>query len=186
MRELEPTLEAQALLYANGELDGADGTAFEQRLAADQTAREALAQAVELVRTVNGAVSSPNPDYRLRVQARLLPRGLWSWVGRRRFYRGHPVAWLLTGAAMAAAVLLLVGVPSAPSAASAPEAKVQPTPSLTDTTPAPTEKQAQIWGDLTNTEHLAQAVAEVKGRRDRWPTKKPLLDVRSSKGLKQG
>jgi hypothetical protein len=185
MHEMEPSLEALALLYANGELDGADGAAFEQRLASDQAAREALSQAVELVRAVSGAAPALKPDYRLRVQARLLPRGVWSWLGRRRSYRGHPVIWLLAGAAAAAGVLLLVGVPTAPSAAPAPTVTMQPEPSLGET-PPPTEKQAQIWGELTNTEHLAQAVAEVKGRRDRWPLKKPILDTRSSKGLKQG
>ena len=47
-------LDAQALLYATGEMDPKDAAAFERLLGEDQRAREALALAVELARTLDG------------------------------------------------------------------------------------------------------------------------------------
>src|SRR5213080_840229 len=92
-------LAFQALLYASEGLAEADAAAFERRLAEDQAAREALAQAVPLALALRGqAVSSPNPVYRSRVRRRLLPRPP----------RVHPAVW--TGLGAAAAVLVMLGL----------------------------------------------------------------------------
>src|SRR5215471_2191078 len=48
-------LDWLAFCYAAGELDPADAELFEARLAEDQSAREALARAVELTQTVAAA-----------------------------------------------------------------------------------------------------------------------------------
>src|SRR5687767_5772730 len=88
-------LMLQALLYAGGELDGADAEAFECRLADDQQAREALAHAVKLSLTLDRSLpAAPEPSYRERVRERLRGgRGLWGRLAAPRFYRGHPAAW---------------------------------------------------------------------------------------------
>jgi hypothetical protein len=180
MPETDSSLGALALLYANGELDETDCATFEQRLASDQDAREALAQAVELVETLTGAGHLPTPDYRTRVRSRLLPRGPWSWLGRRRSYRGHPVAWLLAGATTAA--ILFLARPLAAPSVPPPPVPSEPSTAVTPEPPPPTETEAKLWGELTNVEHLASVMAEVKARRDRLPSKKPgNLDLRSSK-----
>src|SRR5687768_11526353 len=48
-------LDWLAFCYAAGELDAAEAEAFEARLAEDQSAREALARAVELTQTIGAA-----------------------------------------------------------------------------------------------------------------------------------
>src|SRR5260370_4059925 len=102
MRADTRNTEALALLYANGEVEGAELADFEHRLAADQSARDALCQAVELAATLSGrGPRQPNAGYRDSVRRRLLPIGPWGWVSRRRLYRGHPVFWALAGAAAA-------------------------------------------------------------------------------------
>ncbi len=68
-------LTALAFLYANGELEEADVLAFENRLADDQRARDALCQAVQLTRPGDGELPQPDPAYRDRVLQEL---------------RGHP------------------------------------------------------------------------------------------------
>jgi hypothetical protein len=56
-RECPNELDWSAFCYAAGEMSPADAEAFEARLATDQTAREALARAVELTETVATAES---------------------------------------------------------------------------------------------------------------------------------
>ena len=188
MRETDTSLPALALLYANGELEGADSAAFEARLSTDQSAREALAEAVELSQTLTGSAHALNPCYRVRVQARLLPRGLWSRLGRRRPYRGHPIVWLVAGALVASLVLLAWPLTTATVARrecrqTAQETSVVPTSS----SPAPTVSEASIWSDLSNADHLVHAVTELKSKRERSLTKKSTgLELRSLKGPKQG
>ena len=53
------SLDWLAFCYAAGELDAAESEQFEARLADDQSAREALARAVELTQTVAAAESQP-------------------------------------------------------------------------------------------------------------------------------
>lgn len=68
-------LAIQALLYASGELEEAEAVAFEERLAEDQAARDALCQAVQLTETLAGNPDvRPNPAYRARVRRRLRQR----------------------------------------------------------------------------------------------------------------
>jgi hypothetical protein len=62
----DDALALQALLYASGELEEAEAAEFEERLAADQTARDALCQAVQLTETLAGnparsCLSRPGP-----------------------------------------------------------------------------------------------------------------------------
>jgi hypothetical protein len=54
-REDKSELDWQAFCYSAGELDAAQAEAFEARLAEDQSAREALARAVELTQTIAAA-----------------------------------------------------------------------------------------------------------------------------------
>lgn len=78
-----------AFRYVAGELDAAAAEAFERRLDEDQAAREAVAEAVSLLTTVEAAVSLPAPAYRLR----------------RRLTR-----WTLAATGLAAAAGLLIGI----------------------------------------------------------------------------
>jgi hypothetical protein len=67
-------LAAVAFRYARGEADGPEAAAFERRLAADQSAREALCRAVTLARSLAGlGPPRPDPAYRERVRQRLRP-----------------------------------------------------------------------------------------------------------------
>lgn len=101
-------LAYQAMLYASGELDGAQETAFEQLLAEDQAAREALWQAVQNTLLLEGqAAAGPDPAYRARVRQRLRQR--------RRLIRsapggafGHPAFWVAIGAAVAVLIMVLI------------------------------------------------------------------------------
>ena len=90
-------LEWSAFCYAAGEMSPADAAAFEQRLAEDQTAREALARAVELTEVVATA-ESLEPLVTVRSQST-------TWSRR--------VAWMAIGsAASVLAVLLWTGAGS--------------------------------------------------------------------------
>lgn len=99
-------LTLQALLYASGELDAPDAALFEQRLGQDQTARDALLQAVQM--TALGRLDVvPDPEYRDRVRQRLRQR--------KRLLRGHaqgsnfgPAALWCAMGAIAAILLLLI------------------------------------------------------------------------------
>jgi hypothetical protein len=106
----ELALTFQALLYAGGELEGVEKTAFETRLGEDQAAREALCQAIQLTHAqAGGEAPQPDPTYRERVHHQLRPRGgLWPWLTGKHLYRGHPLLWSALGAA--AGFLLLFAV----------------------------------------------------------------------------
>jgi hypothetical protein len=72
-------LDWQAFCYAAGEFDVAEAAQFEARLADDQSAREALGRAVELVQTIAAAESQPrlvSPP----VHARATWRSQVSWM----------------------------------------------------------------------------------------------------------
>lgn len=102
-------LQGTALRYAARDLSPGAAAAFEARLAGDQDAREALAEAVRLSAAALGQ-APPEPDRsfralireRLRLLAAYGPR----WA-RRRAYRGHPLAWLGLGAGVVAAATLI-------------------------------------------------------------------------------
>lgn len=110
----EPTpraLEATALRYAARDLPPADAAAFEARLAYDQDAREALAEAVRLSAAALGQEPpAPHHSFRAIIRDRLRPLtgGVSRWLVRRA-YRGHPLAWTGAGAAVVAAVLWAAG-----------------------------------------------------------------------------
>src|SRR5262245_4327828 len=98
----DPTLQATALRFAAGDLTPAEAAAFEARLADDQDARDALAEAVRLSAAALGQdPPAPHRSFRAAIRERLL--GCWpSWLARRA-YRGHPLVWAGLGAAAVAA-----------------------------------------------------------------------------------
>ncbi len=168
----DEALMSAALLYAGGEMSGAEAAAFEVRLAEDQAAREALAAAAGLLGTLaNGRPLRPDPAYRRRVAARLCPRpGAWAWLARPRLYRGHPAAWGLAGAA--AAVLLMLAWTHAPWAAegtvTAPGGPTlrhaeEPPAAI----PAASADVASVWATLHTKDHLVRAHDEAARRRTR-------------------
>jgi hypothetical protein len=176
-----------ALLYAGGELEEAEAAQFEQRLAADQQAREALAQAVPLAMPP-GQPLLPDPAYRRRVHRRL--RRPWGWLLQRRSYPGHPLLWSSAGAA--AAVLLttltfLLGMPASPPVAAGP----QPAPAAAREGEAPAEPPdradvANAWARLHTTDHVARAHDEEMRRKSRTdPRTRPAtkFDDRHSRPL---
>jgi hypothetical protein len=179
MPEPDPTLQATALRYAAGDLTPDEGAAFEGRLAEDQDARDALAEAVRLsAQAIGQEPPAPDPAFRLATRARL---GLLA-------YRGHPVAWAGLGA-LALAACALVGVTLAdragpPAAATAPPAaapvEVAPAPQAVEPAVAPMPREtgalasaehpvsaacgpeparsvAEIWADLSTPEHVEKA-----------------------------
>lgn len=99
-----------ALRYAAGELDPAETEVFELRLGVDQSARDALAEAVRLSAAASGVPDpAPDPLARVSVRERLRP----NWFTRlfpRRPYRGHPLTWTGVGGSVAAAVVLGTGL----------------------------------------------------------------------------
>ena len=169
----EPSLVALALLCAGGELEGDEATAFERRLAEDQAAREALAQAVQLTQSLAGRpLSLPDPAYRERVRRHLLPeRRGWRIAGRGSL--------LLAVIGLVAVLLLLL-----PSRRCAPPAQVEtPAPVAV---PEPTLTEALIWTQLQNSHHLSQALAEKKRRKGRTDQSSPEpMEDRSWRLLRQ-
>jgi anti-sigma-K factor RskA len=104
----DEALALQALLYASGELEEAEAAAFEERLAADQTARDALCQAVQLTETLAGNTEiRPDPSYRARVRRRLRQRLRFrrTLAGTLRL-AGSPALWSFI--AVGVAILMLV------------------------------------------------------------------------------
>jgi len=163
---------SEALLYAGGEMTVAEAAAYEERLAEDQAAREALAAAVGLLGALaDGRPVRPGPAYRSRVQARLCPRhGAWAWLAQPRLYRGHPAAWGLAGAA--AAVLLMLAWAHAPwLAAPAAPAPALPAARYPDEGPGPAPAAsadvATVWATLHTKDHLLKAHDEAARRKTR-------------------
>jgi len=104
----EPTLQTTALRYAAGDLTAAEAAAFETRLADDQDARDALAEAVRLSAAALGQdPPAPHRSFRAAIRERLLGY-CPSWLSRRA-YRGHPFVWVGLGA-LAVAACTLVGL----------------------------------------------------------------------------
>lgn len=198
MREHELPLSTLAFLYARGELGAEQARRFEERLESERPAQEALCQAVQVAHALEGRVGPlPHPVYRDRVREELKPaRGwlgpldsLWSWLGSRRIYRGHPAFWGLTGALAACVLFGLLGLPlPAPAPAPAPlaaegrqEARAEeagritpaatPVPPVRDVAPSPAQLSAaeiaQTFARLHNSKHLARALEEENRRKVR-------------------
>lgn len=171
----DPTLQGTALRYAAGDLTPDEVSAFETRLAEDQDARDALAEAVRLSAAAIGQEApAPHPSFRAAIRARL----------NLRAYRGHPLAWVGLGAAAVAACTLLAltladradqsqAAPARVEAAPAPHAAEPPVvatapmpreagaPVAAELTPAGTcgddRSVAEIWADLSTPEHMEKA-----------------------------
>ncbi len=139
----ESELHLLAFRYVSGELTGDEASAFEDRLGRDQTAREAVAGAVELI----GALGqiTPEPSH----VSTTLPL-------RRRAVRLAPLA---CGAAAAAALAFLIGRPllfpshpeNAPDATSpSPTSdKVARSPTILETSPLETDAAiALTWSGI--------------------------------------
>lgn len=105
---VDAELSVAALRYAAGDMAPAEAEAFEARLGSDQTARDALAEAVRLSAAASGSPNpAPDPLTRQAVAERLYP----TWLSRlfpRRPYRGHPAVWAVLGGGIAAMVSLAV------------------------------------------------------------------------------
>lgn len=174
----EPALQATALRYAAGDLSPDEVATFEARLADDQDARDALAEAVRLSAAAIGqSAPKPHASFRATLRARI------SWER----YQGRPLAWAGAGAAVVA-VCTLVGLslanrnaPRAPERAvrvapAVPAFEVPPPPKEPDVLPdareplvpaaaepsapaacgggEPHRSVAEIWADLSTPEHV--------------------------------
>lgn len=191
---IDPGLTAQALLYANGELEGAEAEAFEKRLGDEQQAREALCQAVQLTQTVGGwEAPKPDPAYRDRVRAQLLaalsssrPRW-WRTALRPRLYRGHPMAWLLAGAVAACLMLFLTPgkIPIAP--VPQPEAVADNgarSPRAGQSSEQPHAAMGKVWAELHSIDHLERVRAEETRRKQRLEERRLAhTEFRGSRGV---
>lgn len=171
----DDNLASQAFLYAGGELDETEEHSFEQRLAEDQAARDALCQAVELHNDLAGlAALAPPRAYRQKVRARLAQRpGVWSRIVGRRVYRGHPAVWASVGAA--AAILLMFGWQPAQPPREPVQLAVTPTAALPQADRnQDTAEIATVWSELSNNEHLSRARDDQHRRRARSEDRRPL------------
>jgi anti-sigma factor RsiW len=149
-------LGTQALLYANGEMEPDAAADFERRLGEDQTAREALAQAVALSRTlIQVSAVRPTSDYRAEARRRLLPP-------QSRTQRGHPVLWMLAGAALAILMLLpwwlyLASERSLNAGAMLPPSKVD---AHGEQTSASNHQDGRGWAEMNGKDCMAKACCE--------------------------
>lgn len=173
----DPTLQGTALRYAAGDLTPDEVAAFEARLAEDQDARDALAEAVRLSAAAIGQPPlTPHPSFRAAIRDRL----------NLRAYRGHPFAWVGLGAAAVAACTIIalslaerdgsepaptparVEVAPQPREAEAPDVAVAPMPreagspvaaELPNTGACGEDGRsvAEIWADLSTAEHVEKA-----------------------------
>jgi len=106
-------LEIQALLYATGELEGAELTRFEKRLGEDQEAREALCQTMGMTLALSGHVPSvPDPSYRAVVRQRLFPpQPVWQGWVRPTIRWSSPAVWTAAGTLLVLLALVLAKPP---------------------------------------------------------------------------
>ncbi|GIW79797.1 MAG: hypothetical protein KatS3mg105_1604 [Gemmatales bacterium] len=178
---IDQTLLFEAVLYASGELDDSEAQEFEGKLAGDQVAREALAQAVQLSLSVTGeAGCRPSSSWREQARKRLLS----SCRRRQRFfakksYRGHPVLWCAVGAAAAALLFAFIrpDAPSPPATNTSREKTTtvakEPAPQTSESLDpslvifSPTTEAADYWAELHATDHLEKAHGEQTKRKQR-------------------
>lgn len=139
-------LAAAAMLYASGEMEPTEAGAFEARLALDQEAREALAEAVFLLTPMaNGRMPKLEASYRQRVRRR--------WKAQRasrQYGRLRPLFWALTGAA-AASVLWFVFLPQG---GITPVAAPPVTANKATSEAAP--PMEAVFADMSNLDNLAR------------------------------
>lgn len=158
----EPLLHSTALRYAANDLAPPEAAAFEARLADDQDARDALAEAVRLsAAAVGQRPPEPDPAVRAASRARLA-------LAAQRF---RPLAWAGLGAA-ALAGCALAGLaladraagPPAPAAVAPAEApppreavagQIDPAPLADDT-----RTVAELWAEMSGTESVERAHEE--------------------------
>lgn len=170
-------LQATALRYAARDLSPSQCEAFEARLADDQSARDALAEAVRLSAAAIGQ-HGPEPDRGFRALIRERVHGLTpNWLARH-VYRGHPLAWAASGAAIVAAATLVALQLSGPfpvaqdppqSAASAAPTSPAPSdrilaarpdvgsatePVVAEVSDDSTRKAAELWAELSTPDHV--------------------------------
>ena len=213
MREPTPrpepsVLEATALRYAARDLSPAQCEAFEARLAGDQSARDALAEAVRLSAAALGR-GSPAPDRSLRSLIRERIQGVApTWLARR-VYRGHPLTWAGIGAAIVAAATVLgleLARPDSPSNSAEPaqvSAAIAPlTVPESNRASRPEEGRAfeavaeephddvrtaaEIWADLSTPEHVEKThddEAKLHLRFKNLHTNHPLHSTRPTSGF---
>lgn len=104
-----------ALRYAANDLAAPDLHAFEARLCDDQTAREALAEAIRLSAAASGLVTpAPVSTLARDIADQLHPTWLSRLLPRKR-YRGHPALWATAGALAVGSVSLTVWALATPS-----------------------------------------------------------------------
>lgn len=120
-------LAVRALRYAAADLPADEMTAFEERLADDQPARDALAEAIRLSASAVGqSPPVPSAGVRTGVRDRLFPTR-FTRLFPRKSYRGHPATWAALGGGLATAVAVLV-------------VSLDGDPPTADVTPVPTDR----------------------------------------------
>jgi hypothetical protein len=151
----EPTLQATALRYAAGDLSADEAASFEALLARDQSARDALAEAVRLSAAALGR-EPPGPDrsFRAAIRERLIG---WcpAWL-RRRAYHGHPLVWAGLGASAVAACTVIGLVLADPDV---PES----TPPIAATAPAVAPEPHDVVAIAIAPEPRADESADIEG-----------------------
>jgi hypothetical protein len=178
---LKDTLSFQALLYAGGELDEEDSKSFEQRLADDQTARDALCQATQALEAAHSqAFFRPDPGYRQKVLLQLSGGSLWHRLFAIRPHRGHPLVWGVSGAV--AAFFFFVGLANfeayqgknevAPLGATNESMSTQ---SMGVQELDPLAETADIWATMHPSDHLLKAHDDEARRRIRAGERSRLL-----------
>jgi hypothetical protein len=166
----------QALLYTSGDLEEQEAAAFEQRLGEDQTAREAVSEAVQLALVSNFQTpAAPDRTYRERVRQRLQPhRRFWHWLVGQRIYPGHPALWGTLGATV---VLLVFGFLNTPAALAPPPA-ADPAAAAPDRAPADKAEvssppaTAKVWADVNDHTNWKQKHDFLSPRRRQTPNQR--------------
>jgi hypothetical protein len=143
---------------------------FEQRLELEQSAREALAEAVQMSASVAGQPPRPTPAYRVGARRRLRP-SWWRRLLDRRTFPGHPLLWAIGGAAASLIIALTllrpapeVEIVKRPPVAAPKESEAASDPDLGD--------MAFIWAELSTPDHVVQAHAQEQRRKTRMEDRK--------------
>jgi len=208
----EPALQTTALRYAAGDLTPGEASAFEEQLAANQDARDALSEAVRLSAAALGQLP-PTPHHSFRVAMRDRLTGWYpGWLARRA-YRGHPLAWSGLGAAIMVACALVgsslaerqpvqeqptlrAALPIAPEphssamhVATAPMPREAELPTVAISTPTPAtcgessgSSIAELWAHLSTTENVEKAHEDEMRWRLKIQNATTLYPVRSQAG----
>jgi len=208
----EPALQTTALRYAAGDLAPGEASAFEEQLAANQDARDALSEAVRLSAAALGQLP-PAPHHSFRAAMRDRLTGWYpGWLARRA-YRGHPLAWSGLGAAIVVACALVgsslaerkpaqeqpvvrAALPVAPephssvmNVATAPMPREAEHLTVAISTPAPSTcgetsgpSIAELWAQFSTTEHVEKAHEDEMRWRHKIQSATALYPVRPQTG----